>query len=150
MTMYGPAPVRLSKFPFNYEKCMRAHFLSMETSERAFAVKRSSFWNFLPIVLWSVQRRELGRECSEEKGMSGKPCMASEMLSPGNVDIAIKGTVWISQGVPCPVSIVTCYPEQLGRVRQGAACVRRPPEWGSQVEGGKHGVFGVSASCRTL
>lgn len=82
--------------------------------------------------------------------MSDKPCMASEMLSPGNVDIAIKGTVWISQGVPCPVSIVTCYPEQLGRVRQGAACVRRPPEWGSQVEGGKHGVFGVSASCRTL
>lgn len=67
MTMYDPAPVRLSKFPFNYEKCMRAHFLSMETSERAFAVKRSSFWNFLPIVLWSVQRRELGRECSDER-----------------------------------------------------------------------------------
>lgn len=45
--------------------------------------------------------------------MSGKPCMASEMLSPGNVDIAIKGTVWISQGVPCPVC-------QLSRVTQSS------------------------------
>ncbi|KAL6081369.1 hypothetical protein STEG23_011974, partial [Scotinomys teguina] len=49
--------------------------------------------------------------------------MASEMLNPGNVDIAIKGTVWISQGVPCPMPVVTCYAEQLGRVRQGVALV---------------------------
>lgn len=40
------------------------------------------------------------------------------MLNPGNVDIAIKEIVWISQGVPCPVSVVTCYTEQLGGVRE--------------------------------
>jgi hypothetical protein len=60
------------------------------------------------------------------------------MLNPGNVDIAIKETVWISQGVPCPVSIVTCYTEQLGRVGQGVACVERPSEWERQVGCGEH------------
>lgn len=69
--------------------------------------------------------------------------MVSEMLNPGNVDIAIKGTVWISQGVPCPMSVVTCYTEELGGVRQGAARVRRPPEWEKQVGCGKHNVLGV-------
>lgn len=39
--------------------------------------------------------------------------VASEMVNPGNVDIAIKGTVWISQGVPCPMPIVTCSTERV-------------------------------------
>lgn len=69
--------------------------------------------------------------------------MASEMLDPGNVGIAIKGTVWISQGVPCPMSVVMCYTEQLGGVRQGVTCVGRPPEWEKQVGCGKHSVLGV-------
>lgn len=51
------------------------------------------------------------------------------MLNPGNVDIAIKDTVWISQGVPCPVSMVTCYTEQLGGGRQAVA-MRRRDRWG--------------------
>lgn len=67
MTVYGPAPMHLSKFPFNYEKCMRTDFLSAETPERAFGASARSFWNFLPTVLCRVQRVELGSVCS------GKP-----------------------------------------------------------------------------
>lgn len=67
------------------------------------------------------------------------------MLNPGNVDIAIKDTVWISQGVPCPMSMVTCYTEQLGGGRQAVACVGRPSAWERQVGCGEHRVLGVLA-----
>lgn len=54
-------------------------------------------------------------ECSEKKST----------VSHGirNVDIAIKGTVWISQGVPCPVSIVMCHTEHLGSQARSGLCV---------------------------
>lgn len=114
MTMYGLAPVRLSEFPLNYEKNIGEHtFCLWKLLKEHLLSREVASGTFCPLCC-GAGRGELGRECSEEKGMSGKPRMASEMLRPGNAGIAIKGTVWISQGVPCPMSIVTCYTEQLG------------------------------------
>lgn len=141
----APLPRFFPSFHLIMKKCVGACFLSMVTSERTFGVQKSSFWNLLsPLCCGECRGRELESECWEQRAV------ASEMLNPGNVDIAIKGTVWISQGVPCPTPIVTCSTERVAwwsRARSGLH--QKGPQWEREVRSGEHGAFGALVPYRT-